>query len=103
MKVDDGARDSAYFLKKCSILNSEACSPLLNYALEQAALSGWVIMRTPLDDVIYSRDRAEAARGAAESLTTPDAQPLMLDIADCYEKRMQQGIDRLIAARVKVG
>ena len=60
-------------------------------------------MRAALDDVIYCRDRAEEARGVAECLTTPEAQRLMLDIADNYEKRMRQGIDRLIAARVKVG
>jgi hypothetical protein len=60
-------------------------------------------MRAPLDDVIYCRDRAEAARGVAECLSTSDAQRLMLDVADSYEKRMQQGIDRLIAALVNVG
>jgi hypothetical protein len=60
-------------------------------------------MRAPLDDVIYCRDRAEEARGMAECLTTADAQRLMLEIADSYEKLMQRGIDRLIAARAKVG
>lgn len=56
-------------------------------------------MRAPLDDLIYWRDRAQAARGVAECLTEPDAQRIMLDIADIYEKHMLHGLDRLIAAR----
>jgi hypothetical protein len=67
------------------------------------ALSRRLVMPAHLNDVIHWRDRAEGARGVAECLTTTDAQRIMLDIADSYEKLMQQEIDRLIAPGVKVG
>jgi hypothetical protein len=62
-----------------------------------------IIMRAPLDEVIYCRDRAAKARDVAECLTAPDARRLMLEIADRYENRMKEGVDRLIAARTSAG